>query len=104
MNHQPGGSAGDPAVGQVSLADMRAGETGRIVTIDGGHRLAQKLDALGIRVGREITKVSGQWMRGPVLLRQNKTQAALGFGMARRVFVELTRRPDPHEDTSAGKS
>ena len=104
MNHESGGSTGGSAVGRVSLADMREGETGRIVRIDGGHHLAQKLEALGIREGREITKVSGQWMKGPVLLRQNKTQAALGFGMARRVFVELSRKPDPHEDTSAGKS
>ena len=95
---------GSPVVDLVSLADMRVGQSGRIVRIDGGRRLFQKLDALGITEGKEITKVGGQWMRGPVLLRQNKTQAALGFGMARKVLVELSRKPVRHEDTSAGKS
>ncbi len=74
---------------RVSLVQMRAGQKGKIVEIDGGFGLAQKLDALGIRTGREITKVSGQLMRGPVLLQHNNTQAAVGFGMASRIFVEV---------------
>jgi len=56
--------------------------------------LACKLDALGIRVGKEVTKISAQWMRGPVLLRQNNTQAALGFGMASKVLVELSGKDE----------
>ena len=75
---------------RVSLAQMRPGQKGRIVGIDGGYGLACKLDALGIRVGKEITKISAQWMRGPVLLRQDNTQAAVGFGMASRVLVEVS--------------
>lgn len=74
---------------RVSLAQMQAGQKGKIVAIDGGYGLARKLDALGIRVGKEITKISAQWMRGPVLLRQDNTQAAVGFGMASKVLVEL---------------
>lgn len=77
---------------RVSLAQMRAGQTGKIVGIDGGYGLARKLDALGIRVGKKITKISAQWMRGPVLLRQDNTQAAVGFGMASKVLVELNTR------------
>ena len=79
---------------KVSLIEMRAGESGRIVEIDGGHVLSRKLDALGIREGKEVTKVSGQWMRGPILLQQHTTQAAIGFGMASRVFVELSKKKD----------
>ena len=92
------GNAGvteDGHVGKkVSLIEMRAGESGKIVEIDGGYGLFRKLDALGIRKGKEVTKVSGQWMRGPVLLQQNSTQAAIGFGMASRVFVELSGKGD----------
>jgi len=73
---------------------MRSGQRGKIVEINGGYGLARKLDALGIRVGKEITKVSAQWMRGPVLLRQDNTQAAVGFGMASKVLVELTEARD----------
>ena len=75
---------------RVSVAQMRAGQRGKIVEINGGHGLARKLDALGIRAGKKITKISAQWMRGPVLVRQNHTQIALGFGMASKVLVELS--------------
>ncbi len=82
------------APNRVSLAQMRAGQRGKIVEIKGGHGLTRKLDALGIRVGKEVTKVSAQWMRGPVLLRQDNTQAAVGFGMASKVLVELDTRDE----------
>ena len=74
---------------RVSLAQMRSGQKGRVVEIGGGYGLTRKLDALGIQMGKEIRKVSGQLMRGPVLLQCNNTQAAVGFGMASRVLVEL---------------
>jgi len=74
---------------RLSLVQMRPGQKGRIVEINGGYGLAQKLDALGIRTGKEITKISEQLMRGPVLLQQDHTQAAMGFGMASRVLVEV---------------
>lgn len=77
---------------RVSLAQMQAGQSGKIVEINGGYGLSRKLDALGIRTGKEITKISAQWMRGPVLLQQGHTQAALGFGMASKILVELSGR------------
>jgi len=77
------------AANRVSLVAMRAGQKGKIVEINGGYGLARKLDALGIRVGKDITKVSAQLMRGPVLLQHNNTQAAVGFGMASKVLVEV---------------
>jgi len=75
---------------RVSLVQMRPGQKGKIVEINGGYGLAQKLEALGIRTGKEITKVSDQLMRGPVLLQHNHTQAAVGFGMASRILVEVS--------------
>lgn len=74
---------------RLSLVQMRPGQKGRIVEINGGYGLACKLEALGIRTGKEITKISEQLMRGPVLLQQDNTQAAMGFGMASRVLVEV---------------
>jgi len=74
---------------RISLVQMRSGQKGKIVEINGGYGLASKLEALGIRTGKEITKISEQLMRGPVLLQHNHTQAAIGFGMASKVFVEV---------------
>jgi ferrous iron transport protein A len=75
---------------RTSLAQMLAGQSGKIVGISGGYGLARKLDALGIREGKKIKKISEQWMRGPVLLQYGNTQIALGFGMATRVSVEIS--------------
>lgn len=75
---------------RISLARMRAGQKGKIIRISGGHGIADKLEALGIREGQEIKKISEQWMRGPVLLQHGNTQLALGFGLASKVLVEIT--------------
>jgi len=77
---------------RVSLAQMQSGQKGKIVEINGGYGLARKLNALGIRTGKEVTKISAQLMRGPVLLQHNNTQAAVGFGMASKVLVEISTK------------
>lgn len=82
---KPLGSMGD----RISLARMRAGQRGKIIRISGGHSIACKLEALGIRQGEEIKKISNQWMRGPVLLQHGHSQLAFGFGMASKVLVEI---------------
>jgi len=46
---------------------------------------------LGIRPGRKVTKISSTLFRGPVMLRVNNTQVAVGFGMARRIIVEADK-------------
>jgi ferrous iron transport protein A len=73
----------------ISLNDLSSGSKGTIVAIKGGFGLVHKLDALGIRVGKEIMKVSQQWMRGPVIIRSGNTEIAVGYGMARRIMVEI---------------
>jgi ferrous iron transport protein A len=73
---------------QVTLARMEAGQRGTVVQIQGGHGLVNRLDALGIRAGRRITKVSSMFMRGPVTIEVDRTQVAIGFGMANRIIVE----------------
>jgi len=75
---------------RLSLARMRAGQKGKIVKISGGYGLVRKLGALGIIEGKEIKKISEQWMKGPVLLQHGSSQVALGFGMASKVLVEIT--------------
>ena len=72
----------------IDLTQMRRGERGRVVDIQGGWGLLRKLEALGIKTGTEIVKVSSQLMRGPITIRVGNTQVAIGFGMARRIIVE----------------
>jgi ferrous iron transport protein A len=72
----------------ITLIDLPDGNIATIKTIRGGYGLVKKLDALGIREGKEITKISRQWLKGPVVIRAGKTEIALGYGMARRIMVE----------------
>lgn len=74
----------------IDLTQMKEGERGRVVDIQGGWGLSRRLDDLGIRIGTEVVKVSSQIMRGPVTVRAGNTQVAIGFGMASRVIVEQT--------------
>ena len=72
-----------------TLKDLKPGEVGRIAQIDGGHGMVSRLAALGIRPGRRITKLNSGFMRGPVTIEVDRTQVAIGFGMAKRIMVEV---------------
>jgi ferrous iron transport protein A len=78
-----------PDAKQVFLARMRAGESGMVLRIDGGHGMVNRLGTLGIIPGKKITKISSMLMRGPVMIEVDRVQVALGFGMANRVLVQL---------------
>ena len=74
---------------QITLRQMRAGQSGTVVYIEGGHGLVNRLNALGIRSGKRITKVSSMLMRGPVTIQVDRAQVAIGFGMANKIIVKL---------------
>jgi len=76
-------------VTELRLTDMQAGQTGKVTRVHGGHGFRRRLEALGMRPGMKVTKVSGQIMRGPIVVKIGNTQIAIGFGMAYRVFVEV---------------
>lgn len=76
---------------KVDLTQLKEGESGVVVNIQGGYGLVRRLDSLGIRVGKKVTKVSSQLMRGPVTVRIDNFQVALGFGMARKIFVRVVK-------------
>jgi len=76
----------------LTLVEMETGQIGTVVEVLGGGRLARRLDGLGIRPGRKVRKTSATLFRGPVMLRVGGTQVALGFGMAKKILVELDRR------------
>ena len=76
---------------QLTLAEMKTGQTGTVVGVLGGHGLVRRLDALGIRPGKKVIKLSSTLFRGPVILRVGSTQVAVGFGMARKIIVEVDK-------------
>jgi ferrous iron transport protein A len=75
----------------IDLTQLEEGESGVVVEIQGGFGLTRRLESLGIRVGKKVTKVSSQFMRGPITVRIDNYQVALGFGMARKILVEIEK-------------
>lgn len=73
----------------IPLTRMETGQSGTVIQIEGGIGLVSRLTALGVRPGKRITKVSSMFMRGPVIIEMERTQFAIGFGMANRVMVKL---------------
>jgi ferrous iron transport protein A len=76
----------------LDLTAMKAGTTGTVVKILGGHGVVRRLDALGIRPGVHLTKRSSQLMRGPVTVAIGNTQIAIGFGMAKKIILEPNKQ------------
>ena len=72
----------------INLAKMKAGESGTVVSLEGGGGFVLRVQNLGIRPGKKITKLSGHFWRGPVTVQAGRTNIALGFGMASRVMVK----------------
>jgi ferrous iron transport protein A len=74
---------------RTDLTQMKTGERGTIIELYGGYGMVARLEAMGIRPGVMLTKVSSQIMRGPVTVKIGNTQVAIGFGMARKVIVRV---------------
>ena len=74
---------------QITLTQMKTGQNGTVVQLQGGRGLVNRLNALGIRPGSRITKLSSMVMRGPITIQVDRAQVAIGFGMAKRIIVEL---------------
>ncbi len=72
----------------VSLVEMKTGQSGRIRQIYGGRGMVARLQALGLYPGKKITKLSAV-LRGPVVVEIDRSQIALGYGRANRIFVEI---------------
>ena len=73
----------------VTLRQMNSGQSGKVIQVQGGVGLANRLSALGVRPGKKITKVSSMLMRGPVTIQSGNTRMAIGFGMANKIIVEI---------------
>ncbi len=73
---------------RTTLTRLRAGQSGIVVGFNGGHGLVDRLSALGIIPGKRITKISAMLIRGPVTAEIDRTQVAIGFGMADKIVVQ----------------
>ena len=82
------GSRFKPEDNKITLAQLKNGQSGTVVEIQGGRRMVDRLNALSIIPGKKITKTSAMLMRGPVTIEVDRAEVAIGFGMASRVVVK----------------
>ena len=75
---------------RITVRQMRTGQSGKVVQVLGGPGLVNRLNSLGIRPGKRITKVSSVFMRGPVTIQIDRAQVAIGYGMANKIVIEVT--------------
>jgi len=76
---------------KIDLTQMKAGQSGAVTEIQGGYGLIRRIQSLGIREGKRITKVSSHFWRGPQTIKVDNLRVAIGFGMAKRIIVEMER-------------
>lgn len=75
----------------VSLVDMKPGEKGIVASIEGGTGAISRIQNLGIQIGKSITKTGSHFGRGPQTVLVGHFKAAIGYGMAAKIFVEVER-------------
>ncbi|MBN2338859.1 MAG: ferrous iron transport protein A [Acidobacteria bacterium] len=71
----------------VTAAEMADGQRGIVARIEGGQKMLNRLEALGIRPGRKIRKVSSSFLKGPSVIEVEGCSIAIGFGMASRIYA-----------------
>jgi ferrous iron transport protein A len=69
------------------LSELSQGQEGTIVSVQGGPGLRTRLRSLGLVEGQRIRKLSALAWGGPVVVEVNRTQVAIGRGMARKIHV-----------------
>ena len=75
----------------IDLIQMQPEESGVVAEIQGSCGLARRIQSMGVRPGKKITKLSSHFSRGPQTIKIGNMRIAVGFGMAKRVFVQVER-------------
>ncbi len=72
----------------LTLNTITPGEKVKIIGIAGGWTGHERLTGLGFRPGLIVEMVAVHPFKGPMVVRMDNTQIAIGRGLARKVIVE----------------
>lgn len=75
----------------VDLTQLKPGEEGIVKEIIGGPGLVERLNHMGIRIGYKVKKISSHFWHGPQTIQVGYSTFALGYGMAKKILVEVER-------------
>lgn len=91
-HHPQGPTHHHPHAAAPALAQVRAGYDARVLFVEGGERVQQRLAGLGIMKGARL-HVKRNDLSGPVVVALAHGRIALGRGMSGRVRVALAPAP-----------
>lgn len=70
------------------LNKLKSGASAKLVRVEGGTNLKERLCNLGLKEGMELKKVTATSGQGPVVIRFGRIQIAIGIGMASKMIVD----------------
>ena len=70
------------------ITHLETKESGVVVEIRGGVGLIERLQSMGIRVDKKITKISSHFWGGPQTIEIDNFKVAIGHGMAKKIRVD----------------
>lgn len=70
------------------ITELRSKESAKVISIDGGQNFKEKLNTLGIRENIKIKKISSSFLRGPIVIKINLMEIAIGWRMANKILVQ----------------
>jgi len=66
------------------LSHLKPGEVGRVIAVEGGHGIRQKLFLRGLFEGSVVRVIS---CYGPVTVEVDRSTVSIGRGMAQKIIV-----------------
>jgi len=75
--------------GMVSLANMKPGQKGEVVSIDSGEQAQRRLEDMGLTPGAKISVSRAAPLGGPVEIRVRGSSLAIGRGMAQKICLKV---------------
>ena len=67
------------------LSQLKPGEVGRVMAVEGGHGIRQKLFLRGLFEGSVVRVIS---CYGPVTVEVDRSTVSIGRGMAQKIIVK----------------
>ncbi|MCE5346777.1 MAG: ferrous iron transport protein A [Bacteroidales bacterium] len=78
----------DNKQGITSLADIKDGQSGIIVSILGGRILTKRLSDLGLNSGTEVKIIGRTLFSGPIQIEVSGSRLVIGEGLASKIIVQ----------------
>ena len=72
----------------IVLSKLKKGEKGVVKQLEGGLEFQRKVSSMGIVAGKKIKMLFCQPLNGPIVVKIENMEVALGRGMAGKIIVD----------------